>query len=87
MDNLLNQSESSKTREKEVSESEEQNDNVSGDEINEEQDIKPNWTVSGQTLYLPKNLYLPEVRKVITHSKPLRGSQVDLHDHAQVKLF
>ena len=49
MDNLLNQSESSTTREKEVSESEEQNDNVSGDEINEEQ-----WTDT-----LPAQKFIP----------------------------
>jgi len=74
VDNLLNQSESSTTGEKGVSEtneSEEQSDNVSGDKVDEEQDTEPE-TDSGQsvdTQHLPKKSHLPEVREVITRSK------------------
>ena len=52
VENLLNQSESSKTGENEASEisqSEEQNDIVSGDEVDEEQDTEPE-TDTGQSV-------------------------------------
>jgi len=70
---ILNQSESSTTGEKEVSEtseSEEQNDKVSADEVDEEQDTEPELILDSQ--WTAQEITPPEVREVITHSELLQ---------------